>query len=134
VVRVNQLAISEIKLGEMLGKGSIRCLPLGSASPCPIRPVYELARALPRSSSSGTSIWKGIERGGLSCKLSVTQCNSKRTHFGLARTPRAFSQSCQRGRGRAFHLSWAAWARFAQHCFSFFFFFFSKTLEIGRKL
>jgi hypothetical protein len=110
----------------MLLRARIRFKPEISAGPEASRPERELAGALPRSSLSGTSTWKGIERGGLSCKLSATQCNSKRTHFGLSRTPRALSQSCQRGRGRA---------RFppglgppclnsAQHCLSFFPFLF----------
>jgi hypothetical protein len=39
MARVNQLAISEIKLGEMLEKGSIQCQTLGSTGLGPLWPV-----------------------------------------------------------------------------------------------
>jgi hypothetical protein len=78
---------------------------------------------------SGTSTCKGIERGGSFCKLAVTQSNSESTHFGLSRTPRAFSQSCQRGRGRALSPGIGPLGLLlAQHFTSFFSFSFSMKL------
>jgi hypothetical protein len=49
---------------------------------------------------SRTSTCKGIECGGSFCKLAVTHSNSESIPFGLSRTPGAYSQNCQRGRGR----------------------------------
>ena len=86
-------------------------------------------------SPSGTSTCKGIERVGSFCKLAVTQSNSESTHFGLSRTPRAFSQSCQHERGRALSPRIGPLGLLlAQHCTNFFLFFFYETLEICRKL
>ena len=74
--RAWQIANHEIWLGKMTGEGSIRCSPLGSASRCPVRPVYALAGALPRRAPSGTTGGEEIELGGLLCKLLVTLENS----------------------------------------------------------
>jgi hypothetical protein len=64
-----------------------------------------------------------LEVRGLFCKLSATPKNSAYAHFKLARTPRAFLQRPQRGRGRArFCWQWAdlGWFRpKSVHCFSF---------------
>jgi hypothetical protein len=72
-------------------------------------------------------------------KLSVTLDNSKETGFQLVKTLRAFSQIRQSARTRA----WAPPVRCAvgptgldsaQRYLLFFLFFFSRTLEIHRKL
>ena len=99
--RAWQIANHEIWLGKMTGEGSIRCSPLGSASRCPVRPVYALAGTLSRSPSSRVSACEELETEGPLCKSSVTQKNSNRTHLQLAKTLRAFLRSLHHGRGRA---------------------------------
>jgi hypothetical protein len=128
VARDIGVAVHEIEWGETLLRARIRFKPKISVGPEASRSVRGLAGALPRSLSSGTSTWKRIEHGGLSCKLSASQENSVRTLFKLSRTPRVFVQSHhRRARGRASAGYGPTWAKFGPVLFTFFFFFFYQN-------
>jgi hypothetical protein len=79
-----------------------------------------------------------IEVRGYFCKPSVTQGNSKRTHFELTRTPGTSVQSLQRGRGRGLSPGIGPFGLLsAQYCLSFFLFFsikLEKSVENCRKM
>jgi hypothetical protein len=106
-------------------------------------------RPWPVQTSSGTSDQRAAVRErvgeekkdeGPLRKLSVTLCNSEGTCSQLVKTLRAFPQIRQHARGHARARSSVPCAvgppgpETAHHCLNFFFFFFSRTLEIYRKL
>jgi hypothetical protein len=136
VASATLLIISGIKLGERFGMSPILCPSLGNPSRCPIRPVQELAGLRPRSTPSWTQHSEGLEPGGVFCSMSATQCNSDRTQLWLAKNPRSFSQNRQSSAGaRAIPRGTGSpGLKLTQHYSIFFFFFFSRTLEIHRKL
>jgi hypothetical protein len=130
VAKASQIAIEEIKLGEMHVRGSIQCQPFGSTSLCSVRPVYLRRRASLRRATSWASVGKELEVQGVPWKSPVIHENSPRAHFKLYRMPRAFLQSHRgRARGRASALAGPARAGFGPGMFIIFLFLFQLNFE-----
>jgi hypothetical protein len=77
-----------------------------------------------------------MEVRGSFCKQSVTLLNSRETDPQLVKTPRAFLQSRQGAGARERFPLWTGplGPKPAQYYLAFSFFFFSRTLEIYRKM